>query len=265
LFFPREHGATAMLLTPMLCVAILARQWHWSELATLLAATAALSAKDPMIVVARQRFIWRNPHPETAEATRWLAGWIALLLLCGPVLAASWPLSGTIAVALGVLSFSMLAVIVNVRNRQRSTLFQILSAAALTSASLAMSFSATGSIPRWCWMLWGLLALQAATGILVVHARLDARIASRATTPFADKYRLPAQVMVGILLSIAVAALFTRRLWFALALVTAAAGYRYDLQCQSNPEALQLPLKKVGLRALALSSVFAALLIVELW
>jgi hypothetical protein len=63
-FLPHEHGATAMLLTPIICVAILARQWHWSELATLTAAFATLAAKDPMVVLARQRFVWRQRHPE---------------------------------------------------------------------------------------------------------------------------------------------------------------------------------------------------------
>ena len=30
LFLPREHGATAMLFTPIVCAAILARSWHWA-------------------------------------------------------------------------------------------------------------------------------------------------------------------------------------------------------------------------------------------
>ena len=53
--------------------------------------------------------------------------------------------------------------------------------------------------------------------------------------------------------------------WTALALITPVAGYSYDLRCQQNAVNLQLPLKKVGQRALALSSLFAALLIVGLW
>ena len=49
-FLPREHGATAMLFTPIVCAAVLSRAWHWAELATLTAAFAALAAKDPMVV-----------------------------------------------------------------------------------------------------------------------------------------------------------------------------------------------------------------------
>src|ERR1022692_3440955 len=80
-FLPREHGATAMLLTPIICVAILARQWQWSELATLTAAFATLAAKDQMVVLARQRFVWKQRHPETAAVAQWFAGWVVILLL----------------------------------------------------------------------------------------------------------------------------------------------------------------------------------------
>src|SRR5579863_8947094 len=178
-FLPREHGATAMLLTPIVCAAILAGEWRWSELVTLIAAIAALAAKDPMVVLARQRFVWKQRHPETAAAMQWLAGWILILIPCGLVLAATWPLAAILVLGLGVCGFSALAVVTNVKNRQRSTPFQIVSAAALTSSSLVISISATGSIAPWCWWLWLLMALQATAGILVVHARLDARIASR--------------------------------------------------------------------------------------
>ncbi len=44
-FLPREHGATAMLLTPIVCAAILVREWRWCELATLTAAFAALAVR----------------------------------------------------------------------------------------------------------------------------------------------------------------------------------------------------------------------------
>ena len=62
----------------------------------------------------------------------------------------------------------------------------------------------------------------------------------------------------------AVAVVFHRDI-VALALVIAAAGYAYDLHRQRNAEALQLPLKSVGQQALALSSLYAILLIIGLW
>ena len=265
-FLPREHGATAMLIVPILCVAILARHWRWSELATLIAAFAALAAKDPLVVLARQRFIWRQPHPETAAAARWLAGWLTLLALAGVVLLLTWPLKATLAMALGVGAFSALAITVNVKNRQRSTLFQILSAAALTSGALATALTAFGTIPVWAWWLWLLLAMQAGTGILVVHARLDARIAAtRSLPPPTGGYRRAAHIAVAVLASASIAAATLRHPAIALALLLAALGYWYDLRTQRDPVALQLPLQRVGQRALTLSSLVAILLIVGLW
>jgi hypothetical protein len=264
-FLPREHGATAMLLTPIVCAAILAREWRWTELATLIAAIAALAAKDPMVVLARQRFVWKQRHPETAAAVQWLAGWIVILILCGLVLATTWPLTAIVVLGLGVCIFSALAVVVNVRNRQRSTLFQIVSAAALTASSLATSLSATGSIAPWCWWLWLLMAMQATTGILVVHARLDARIASRGTAPASEGYRRAAQVALSVLTCTAIAVAILKRGWIALALLVVVAGYWYDLRGQRDSVRLQIPLKRVGQRALALSSLYAVLIIIGLW
>lgn len=264
-FLPREHGATAMLFTPIVCAAILSRGWRWSEVATFTAAFAALAAKDPMVILARQRFVWKQWHDETSAAIRWLSGWMILLAISGIVLLFVWPLTATVSLGLGVGIFSALAIAINVKNRQRSTLFQIVSALALTSSSLAMSLSATGAIAPWCWALWLLLALQATAGILVVHARLDARIALRSTAPAHESYRRAAQISFVALVFAAAGAIVLHRSIIALALVIATLGYAYDLRRQRNVQALQLPLKSVGQQALALSSLYAILLIIGLW
>jgi lysylphosphatidylglycerol synthetase-like protein (DUF2156 family) len=264
-FLPREHGATAMLFIPIACAAILARQWRWCEIATLTTAFAALAAKDPMVVLARQRFVWKQQHLETAAAARWLAGWVTILLLSGFVLLAAWPLKAIIAMGLGVGIFSGLAIAANVMNRQRSTLFQIASVVALTSSSVATALSATGAIAPWCLWLWLLMAMHATAGILVVHARLDARIALRGTASPAGHFRRAAMVSLIVLSGAAIAAIILGRGWLALALLVAIFGYCYDLRRQRDSAALQLPLKKVGQRALTLSFVFAALLIIGLW
>ena len=79
-----------MVLAPIVCVAILAREWRWSELATLTAAFAALAAKDPMVVLARQRFVWKHGHPGTAAAVQGFAGWIVIFKSSAGLY--SWPL-----------------------------------------------------------------------------------------------------------------------------------------------------------------------------
>jgi hypothetical protein len=264
-FLPREHGATAMLFTPMVCAAILARTWNWTEIAAFAAAFAALAAKDPMVILARQRLVWKQLHPETPVAALWFAGWMLVLTLSGIVLLMSWPLKATLALGAGVGAFSILAVLVNVKNRQRSTLFQIASAIALTSSSLATSLAATGKIQNWCWWLWLFLALQAAAGILVVHARLDARIALRNAAKATQDFRRKALLAVFVLAAAAATAGVLRHSSIAAALALAVAGYGYDLYRQRDAGDLQRPLTSVGQRALALSSVFSILLIVGLW
>jgi YwiC-like protein len=264
-FLPREHGATAMLLMPIVSVAILAREWRWAELATLAAAFAALAAKDPLVVVARQRFVWKQRHPETADAARWLAGWMSLLVISGLVLMATWPFKALVAMGLGAGAFLGLTILVNVKNWQRSTLFQIASAAALTSSALATCLSATGAIAPWCWWFWLFTMMQATAAILVVHARLDARIAMRGTVVADDRFRRAALITLGVIASAAITAAVLKRGWIALALALAVAGYGYDLMRQKDASALQLPLKTVGQRALTLSSIFSGLLILGFW
>jgi hypothetical protein len=254
-----------MLLTPIVSVAILAREWRWAELATLAAAFAALAVKDPLVVLMRQRFVWKHHRPETAVAARWFAGWMSLLIVSGLVLMATWPFKALVGMGLGAGAFLALTILVNVKNWQRSTLFQIASAAALTSSSLATCLSATGSIARWCWWFWLFTMMQATAGILVVHARLDARIAMRGTALASDRFRRAAMITLGVIASAAVTAAALKRGWIALALLLVVMGYGYDLMHQRDAAALQLPLKKVGQRALTLSSLFSSLLILGFW
>ncbi len=265
MYLPREHGATAMLLTPIFSVAILARAWHWNELAVLAAAFAAMSAKDPAVLLLRQQFVWKQRSPEASAASQWLLGWSVVLIASMLILFATWPLKAFLAMGAGIVLFGCVAIIVNLKNRQRSTLFQVASAAALTSTSLATCISALGSIAPWCWWFWALIALQGSAGILVVHARLDARIALRKARPANQQFRQAAQAALGLLLCAAVTAIILGHAWIALALVLAFIGYAYELVRQKDSAALQMPLKAVGQQTLMLSTLYAALLIAGLW
>ena len=265
IYLPREHGATAMLLTPIFSVAILARTWRWSELAVLTAALAAMSAKDPAVLLIRQRFVWKQKKPDSSAAAPWLFGWSVVLIASVSILLATWPFKAFVAVGTGIAVFGCVTILVNLKNRQRSTLFQIASAAALTSTSLATCISALGSVAPWCWWFWALIAMQASAGILVVHARLDARIALRKAAPASRQFRHAAQAVMGLLLCAAVTAIILRHVWIALALALAVLGYAYDLARQKDSHSLQMPLKTVGEQALLLSTLYSALLIAGLW
>jgi len=128
-----------------------------------------------------------------------------------------------------------------------------------------MALSATGGFPPWSWWLWVAMALQATAGILVVHSRLDARIAARGSSKTGEGSRRAAWMAVAVLVAAAVAAGYWNRWWIAAALAVAAAGYWWDLRSQLDAESLRVPLKAVGLRALMLSTLFALLVIAGLW
>src|SRR6185369_13571605 len=103
-----------------------------------------------LVVLARQRFVWKQQRPETDAAKVWLIGEGLILAACGFVLMTSWPLWMLAAFGAGAAAFSALAVAVTVRNRQRSTLFQLASAIAVSSTSLAACLAATGDVRPWC-------------------------------------------------------------------------------------------------------------------
>ncbi len=257
-FFLREHGATAMLLTPFVSSAVLSRAVRWQEGAAIAAVVAAFAMKDPLVVLARQRWVWKQPHAETRAAWRWVAGEAAALTVCGLALMATGPLAAYLVLFCGAAAFSALAVWINVHNRQRAIWFQIVSALALTSTSLTAAVAATGAIPGWCWQLWLLLAAQAAAGIFTVHARLEARI-DRAGS------RRPALVFVALLALGGLAAVAAARYWIGGALLFAAVGFAQDLRRQLNPESLRTPLTAVGMQTLCLSLIYAAIVVAGLW
>jgi 4-hydroxybenzoate polyprenyltransferase len=254
-----------MLLTPFVAAAILLRQFSWLEVVGLAAIACALAIKDPLVVMARQRLVWKQEHAETKQAKRSVAIEFALLFACGLVLVRFRDWRPFVLLFLAAAAFAVLAVLVNVRNRQRSEWFQVASAVALTSTALAACLSARGRIAGWCWLLWVLCALQATAGIFVVHARLDARIAARKGDAQPSGSRRAAFLCQIVLLAAAALFVFFGRLWIAAALGTAAIGYLMELRRQKNPASLQMSLKSVGQQALALSIVYSLMLIAGLW
>ena len=253
-----------MLLTPFFSAAILLWSANWLELVALVVVVCAFAVKDPLLVLARQRTVWKQEHPETRLATR--VAFIELLVLagCAAVLVSARGWRSFLPLFLGGGAFTALAVAVNVLNRQRSAWFQVASAVALTSSCLMACLSVQGKIVSWCWLLWILSALQASAGIFVVHARLDARAAARKANESGCGSRRAAFIsQVSLAFAAAIFALFGR-FWIATALLIAAACYLIELRRQVNLKALQMPLTRVGQQALALSIVYTVLVIVGL-
>ncbi len=254
-----------MLALPFLSAAILSRQFRWPEIAALLAAWAAFTSKDPLAAIARHRLLWKKPLAEAAAPLRTASGKLILLALCAAALLYSGPLVPWLILFAAAGLFAVYAIWVQMRNRQRAPWFQVLSAIALTSSSLAAALAATGSLPSWCWPLWLLSALQASAGIFLVHARLDAMIASRKKQPPPNSARRASWIAQASLAIAAVVAAALHLLWIAAALTLAAVGYSLELMRQRKPESLNTPLRRIGLQALTLACIYSALIVTGLW
>jgi hypothetical protein len=254
-----------MLLSPFVCSVVLVRTFHWAELAAFVVVVLAFAAKDPFIAVVRQRMVWKQPHPEAAGALRWLAVELPLLAIFGGLLLWRGPWGAYALLGLGAGTFGGLAVFVNVRNRQRSEWFQVASAVTLTSTSLMPSLAALQIVPRWGWLLWLLCALQATAGIFVVHARLDARIATKKAETAPTANRNATRVSASALWAAAAVFAYEGSVWLPVALTVAGAAYFAELRRQRSPASLQMPLAQVGRQSLTLSTLYGVLIIIGLW
>lgn len=254
-----------MMIQPFLCAAILGRQWHWSLIAAAVAVVAVFMLREPLVVLGRQRWVWTTERAESVAARKWLAGLVLICLACGVLLSLRWPLPYLLILGAGAAVLTMLAVYMTVKNRQRSWWLQMLSAAGLSASCLAPVLSATGFIPWWCWWLWALSTLHAFAGILVVHARLEARIAAKAKRQTEPRFRLPAAAAQVVLVAGAAYCFAAGYGLLGAALLLSAAVHSWDLSTLGTPKALETRLTVVGLRAMTLSIAVSVIAVVALW
>ena len=254
-----------MLLQPVVVSTILARQWDWTMAAAVCGVIAVFLIRQPMIVLARQCYVWKDAHPETAVAWRWFCGLGLASALAGAALYKRWPLALLAALAMGAGAMTVLAVWATIRNKQRAVWLQILSASGLTSAAVAVEVSACGFVRPWALWLWCGLALQSIAAILVVHARLDAKIhAKRKNAPPLER-PTAAYVAQVVLLNVAAVLAAYQHWWLAAAMALPGLVNAVELIQIGDNRTLDVPLKTVGFKAMALSLAVNALLLLGLW
>lgn len=265
--FPREHGAWSMLLQPFLAGLILFGTGGWMAAATLMCMLGLFLLKEPLIVLGRQQFVWREKKPESQIALRWALG-LGIILAAGAVLHfKAWPTEYLLAFGLGAIALTAAATWLTIRNEQRSIWLQVVSAAGLTAGAPAIALTATGSVPREALVLWACSALCCVSGVLTVRALLEARIAARRKVQLVPVFRRPAWVAQFVVFAAAVAAfLVLRNAWVAGALVLMAGLHIFrTLGRLNDPTLLEKPLTRVGFEAMGGSMVFTAMLIAGLW
>jgi hypothetical protein len=257
---PREHGAWGLLLQPFVCAAILGGRWDWLYLPALGLVLAAFVIREPLLVVARQKWTWRAVRPESAVARSYAfaeaAIGAALFLICLRYLPAG-PLLGLAGAAAIV---TMFALWMAVWNRQRSLALQVVSSLGLASSGLLAALVAARELPAWSWLLCGVLALHGIASILVVRARLELRAGSKKPSLF----RLAWLVQMGIA-GVAIALAVWGRPALGAAVAFSAVASAFELARLRSRAALVEPLRRVGFRALGVSLAHGALTVAALW
>jgi 4-hydroxybenzoate polyprenyltransferase len=255
---PREHGAWAMLGTAFIAGLVLARGVTWLTLVAAGAVVAAFLIRDSLVVIGRQRFVWRQPKPETAVARRFASALAVVLAACGAMLALARPWAVIAAFGMGAAALTALATFMTVRNRQRSPWMQMAVAIGLNASALAAWISVRPEIDRTVLWLWALLSANSIAGVETVHARLDARQALRTKDSHAVMVsRRNALIAIAALLAAGCAAVTWER-WLIAPVIVAAAFYLWDLWKQRGAQELAVPLRRVGLIAMSFSIAYAA-------
>jgi len=258
---PREHGAWGMLLLPFVAGIVLGGRWTGPVFIALAAVFLAFVIREPLTVLARQRWVWRERKPEAETAIRALAWQAPVLVCCGVYLWMRLPHGPLLALGLGGSVLTGTAVWMAVHNRTRSLPLQLVSAFALASTALLAALATTEGLPFWSWQLWALMSLHSAIGVLTVHARLEHRLSTRKGGPA----RASGVAMLGVGL-LAAAALGAWRFGlpaYPLPLVfsaTMAAAELIRLR-RITDEAFT----RVGVRMLLVSLVHMALVVGVLW
>lgn len=249
MLLPREHGAWGLLLQPFLAGVILAGELRWSLLPALGLVLFGFILREPLVILARQRFVWKVPNPQTPEACRWLGWEVVAVLVSAAWLGRAVPVKVLAGGLAGAALFTGFAVWVTVRNRQRSSVFQCLTAIALTGTGPFAVWVLQLRVPAWSWALWTLLGLHAVAAIFVVHARLERRAARVREADGLNRAAWVAQAV-----QVLAAVLF----WLvhpALALPPLFTGVTGSLELLRlrSEASLKEPLTRVGFRTLAIS------------
>lgn len=263
ILFPREHGAWGMLLLPFVAGAILSRGWNTSLGVSLVAVVLAFVVREPLTVLARQRWVWRTHRPESDTAQRALLWQAPLLLLCSVYLWLHLPKTPLAALAAAGAVMTMAAVWMAVHNRSRSIPLQIISAFALSSTGLLAALAGTGRLEIWAWQLWALMSLHSMAGTFNVHARIERKLESKTGRPAPSV--LISKAIASALLALAIAAWFSPFRAGAPPLALSAVLSWVELRRLRQPRALQEPFQRVGFRMLGLSIVHLTLVVILLW
>lgn len=256
-----------MLALPFLSATVLARGWDTMILPAALAVLGAFCIREPLVVLGRQVFVWRERKPESVAAARFLALNVIVLAAASALLLRyrNWRLLLALGAAAGTLLAA--ATLLTVFNRQRSVWLQVVSAVGLSASALVAWLAVRPRLEETAWWLWAVHSAYSTAAVLVVHARLDGRVALKRpehSCQAAHALR-SAYAAQAVLLGIGGFCVLRSQTLLALPLLLAAGSHTIQLWNLRRPDSHTVPLRRVGLRALALSIACSILVVMALW
>ncbi len=256
--WPREHGAWAMFLLPFFAGLAAAGALRWEAWAALAAILATFLAQEPLLILLRQRYLWKERREETGDAVLTLA-WILPSWLASVALL-FWRLPWRPLAALGVLAAALTALRAAfvLSRKQRFVVLQILEACGLSSTALLAFLAGQSALPPAAWLLWGVFSVHHAAALFVIRARLEAITAARGRAT-QRSFRIAAWCGQAAVLAAAVVSLASGRPTLAAAFAIPFALHVRDLLLLDHPAVLRTPLTRVGWREVAISLGFSAL------
>jgi hypothetical protein len=183
ILLPREHGAWGLLLQPFFASAVLVNQWGFDLAVALVTLLSAFLCREPLLILARQRWVWRQPRPETKDVVFVLSWLMPVLIASRAILLIRLPKFEISMLCLLGVGMTGLVTWMGVLNRQRSISLQIVSAFGWGSAAHLAALCSEGRIEGWVWIVWFYISSHAASGICTVHTRLRLTIARDCSMP----------------------------------------------------------------------------------
>ena len=250
-----------MLVLPFLSAAALLRLPAGPLFTALVLVFALFLLRAPLIVLARQQWVWRDLHEETQPArSAVLLFGVTASLAAIPILLglprSVWPVA--IACAAAATGLMAVSIWLAIRNKHHSILFQAVGSVGLAASSLTVALAAGNTIPFAIWLLWAGSALHGVAAIPIVHARLALR---RRQSPSLWK------AGAGIVLTAAAAAATAVAAGsggpfqgITTALVFSTIAHTGEWLAIRSPRAPETRLTHLGLRLMSVSILFTVIL-----
>ncbi|MGH7602242.1 MAG: YwiC-like family protein, partial [bacterium] len=255
---PKEHGAWAVLLVPMIAGASFAGRFNLNVLYLALSALGGFMSYVPVQTILRHFFVAPQGKEKLQAAIFWSGGClgIATLFILPLFFQKLWMLLG-IGMA-GMISF--FGNFILVRRYTKTILSDLISVAGLTLSAPSAYYVATGKLHQAAELLWLLNFLFFGCGIVYVHMKIHASAMKKSELSLDEKLRLGKLNLIYHLIVLAIVGILVIKNFTPLLAMAAFAPMTVHAIYGTFKLSSTVRFKNLGLILLAHSLVFALLL-----